>query len=66
MNAPERIEGVMIAPGVLCLRESQKVDSTARTSAARAILRQLARAKPVRAGRGARHYLAQLRARHGR
>ena len=65
MNAPERIRGLVIAPGVLSLRAGVSVNISARLHAASAILRQIKRAKPPGSVKNAKHYLARVRSRHG-
>ncbi len=66
MNAPERIRGLMIVPGVVSLQKPVAVDIAARKRAASAILRQLKRTKRSRSAKSAQHYLAQVRSRHDR
>ena len=66
MNAPERIRGLMIVPGVVSLQRPVAVDVAARKRAARAILRQFKRAKQSRSAKSARHHLAQVRSRYDR
>lgn len=66
MNAPERITGLLIAPGVVLLRPAARVDFAARRWAAGAIRRQLRRAKLLPAGGSGKDYLAKIRSRHGR
>lgn len=66
MNAPERIRGLMIVPGVVSLQKPVAVDVAARKRAASAILRQLKRAKRPRPAKSARYYLARVRSRYDR
>jgi hypothetical protein len=66
MNAPERIRGLMIVPGVVSLQKPVAVDVAARKRAAGAILRQLKHAKRPRPAKSARHYLARVRSRYDR
>ena len=66
MNAPERIRGLMIVPGVVLLQEPLAVDIAARKRAAGAILRQLKRTKRSRSAKSARHFLARVRSRYAR
>jgi hypothetical protein len=66
MNAPERIRGLVIAPGVVSLGAGVSVNISARLHAASVILRQIERAKPSGTVKNARHYLARARSRHGR
>ena len=51
MNAPERIRGLMIVPGVVSLQKPVAVDVAARKRAASAILRQLKRARRSRSAK---------------
>ena len=66
MNAPERIRGLMIVPGVVSFRKPVTVDVAARKRAASAILHQLRRTKRSRSAKSARHYLARVRSRYDR
>jgi hypothetical protein len=66
MNAPERIRGLMIVPGVVSLQKPVAVDVAARKRAAGAILRQLKHAKRPRPAKSARYYLARVRSRYDR
>jgi hypothetical protein len=66
MNAPERIRGLIVAPGVVSLRAGVAVNMSARSHAANVILRQLARAMASGSMKSAKHYLARVRSRHGR
>ena len=66
MNAPERIRGLMIVPGVVSLQQPVAVDFAARKRAASAILRQLKRTQRSRSAKSARHYLARVRSRYDR
>jgi hypothetical protein len=66
MNAPERIRGLMIVPGVVSLQDPVVVDVAARKRAASAILRQLMRMKRSRSAKSARYYLARVRSRYDR
>ena len=65
MNAPERISSLVLAPGIVLLRPAQRVDQVARETAARAIMRQLKRAKLSPPGSSGQDLLGELRSRHG-
>jgi len=61
MNAPERITSLVVAPGVVLLRPGKRVDLAVRQKAASAIMRQLARTRPLPKGMSGADLLLQVR-----
>ena len=61
VNAPERITSLVVAPGVVLLHPGNRVDLAARQKAASAIMRQMARARPLPKGMSGADLLQQVR-----